>query len=473
MGELDDVRIVTASAYAGMMEPLTRLASAACSLTGDTDTDGQKRHVSPLSLEALDGVRRRWRLEDLGRLADFVPKVVARAQADPQPVVVVPPRVSVAWEAAASTWPEHIRLLGPPARELATLADDKIFVRRELHRLGVPVPEAVVVAAGDLSGSYHRLARRLGVPFVAQTPQGAGGRGTYLVDSDGQLGAAVAQCPQVEQWLVSAYAGDVTINVAGVAHAAGVTLAPASVQSSGITEIGGGFGAYCGSDFGAAAGVDPIALASAYRYAHRVGAWLHDRGHRGIFGADVAVRGREVSFLEVNPRIQGSSWLLSGLQRRRGRPECLVEHVRSLLGHPAIDDRAAPSDLGPGAHLLVRWTGPGGVVHAVPTAGSHRILGPGTPVTVSGLPRVGTLLAPGAIVARLESTDSLTTPAGSALRPDVADLVSRLRSAIELSPITASQDSGKSAGLAAYATIHAGSTWRKTMLGPQVVGDEP
>jgi len=436
MTELDDVRIVTASAYAGMMAPLTRLPSTACSLTGDTDTDDETRHLSRLSLEALDGVRRRWRLEDLGRLADFVPKVVALAPVDLRPVVVIPPRVNAAWEDAARSWPEHIRLLGPPARELAVLADDKVFVRDELRRLGVPVPDSVVVAAGDLFGAARWVARRLGTPFVAQAPQGAGGRGTYLVDSERQLAAAVRECPQVDRWLLSRYAGDVTINVAGVVHADGAEVMPASVQASGIGEVGAGYGAYCGSDFGAVAALAPGILEPAYGFARQIGEWLHDRGHRGIFGADVAVSGEDLAFLEVNPRVQGSSWLLSGLQQRSGRPECLVQHAGALLGAGGpVQPASVPADLGAGAHLLVRWTGPAAVARSVPTAGTYPIRSMGSTVTVTGVPRTGTLLAPGAIVARLESTDSLAGPTGSALRPEVADFVQGLRSAFEVSAV--------------------------------------
>ena len=95
-------------------------------------------------------------------------------------------------EYAAAAWPDHVRLLGPPARELARLADDKVFVRDASRGLGVPVPDSVVVASADLPDGFDRLARRLGVPFVAQAPEGAGGRGTYLVESPGQLLAAVA-----------------------------------------------------------------------------------------------------------------------------------------------------------------------------------------------------------------------------------------------------------------------------------------
>jgi hypothetical protein len=446
--DLNELRIVTASAYAGMMAPLTDLPSAVCSLTGDTDNDLPRpdepdQDRAKLSLESLDGVRRRWRLGDISRLADVVPKVLAEAADDRRPAVVVPPRRTSWWEEAAGAWPDDIALLGPPASDVSRIADDKIFIREHLARLGAPVPRSAVVAAGDLSGGHARLARCLGTPFVLQAPQGAGGQGTYLVDSEAQLTAAVRSQPLVPRWLVSAYAGAVTINVPGVVHADGVEVMPASVQSSGVADLGAAYGAYCGSDFGAPAGLPSAVLSQAYAWTGAVGGWLYENEHRGVFGADIAVSGRDIAFLEVNPRIQGSSWLLSKLQRRCGSAPCLVEHVRAMLGQvPAGMAPAAangwPAPPGSGAHLLFRWTGPSGIVRSVPTAGTYRVGARGVgarglAVTVTGLPREGTLLTKGALAARLEADGSLTIADGSALRPEVGAFLSGLRSAFDLS----------------------------------------
>ena len=104
--DLDEFRFITASAYAGMMAPLTDLASTVCVLSGDTAVGAAGYGPERLSLEGLDGVRRRWRLGDLSRLADFVPKVLARSPDDPRPALVVPPRLTTAWEQACAGWPE-------------------------------------------------------------------------------------------------------------------------------------------------------------------------------------------------------------------------------------------------------------------------------------------------------------------------------------------------------------------------------
>jgi hypothetical protein len=423
--DLDDYRIVTASAYAGMMMPLTRLPSTVSVLTGDTDNDGRFARVESLSLEALDGVRRRWRLGDLARLAEFVPKLLSRSWYDGRPAIVVPPRATPAWAEAAAAWPDDVRLVGHA--DVGRIADDKIFVREQLRLLDVPVPASVVVPAPEALAAYPGLVERLGSPFVLQAPQGAGGQGTSLVGTAAELAAAVRAEPHVPQWLASAYAGDTTINVAGVVYPDRVVVSPASVQASGIAELGAAYGAYCGSDFGAVRAIAPALLERAYEGAARIGAWLHRGGHRGIYGADIAVSDVDIAFLEVNPRIQGSSWLLSAAQGEAGLAPCLVEHVRALLDDEPGDDGPVPVERAvrpfSGSHLLLRWTGPQRVVESGPRSGEY-LAGP-EQVTVTGLPGPGTVLVPGAITARLHASGSLVTPGGS-LGPGVRELITYL-----------------------------------------------
>ena len=121
--------------------------------------------------------------------------------------------------------------------------------------------------------------------------------------------------------------------------------------------------------------------------------------------------------------------LLAGGRWRGTAVRWALLGLASAAGEPTLET------LGSGAHLLVRWTGPGAIVRSAPTAGTYRIRALGTRVTVTGLPRMGTLLAPGAIVARLESVDGLAVAGGSALRAEVADLVTGPRRAFGVGPI--------------------------------------
>ncbi len=428
--DLHNYRLVTVSAYPGMMAPLTTHPSTVCVLSGDADNGGGlPATVVAQSLEGLGGIRRRWRYGDVAGLADFVPKVLSDALPDPRPILLISPRVNAAWEAAAATWPADMRPIGQLPSEVARVAEDKGFVREQLDSLGVPVPTAAMFATEEIQ--YGRLADTVGHRFVLQSPNSAGGQGTYLIRDADELQAALAGRSDVRSWLASSYAGDVTINVAGIVYADGYHLLPASTQASNIASLGSGFGAYCGTDFAAPGRLGPTVLAAAYRYTALIGAWLQSIGHRGMFGADIAVCGDELAFLEVNPRIQGSSWLLDKLLRQRGYDGCLEQHVTALLGRPAPASLPTPvADIGAGSHVLLRWTGRTGVVRAVPAGG--RVPLDSNTVAVTGLPNVGTVLVPGAIVARFESDGALTMPSGTELTPAAARLISEVEGALEV-----------------------------------------
>jgi hypothetical protein len=403
-GDLHGYRIVTASAYPGMMAPLTGHPSCVCVLSGDADPA-----VDGLSLEGRDGVRRRWRFGDVAQLASFVPWVLADEQ-DDRPVLLVPPRASADWEAVQRG---RVRLLASPRSAVEGIAEDKIFVREAVQRWGVPVPEQMVLHRSDVD--FDSVGARLGTPFVLQAPSGAGGQGTHLVQEPGDLALALARQPLVDKWLASRYAGDVTVNIAGVVHFDGVHLMPPSVQASGLAQLGFSFGGYCGSDFHPGAAnpkVTEIGVA--------VGEWLRRRGHRGIFGVDIAVDGDDVALLEVNPRIQGSSWLLSTIQQRQGDVPSLIQHVQALLGMPLGRDLMVTPELtGQGSHLLVRWRGRTGVVLERPALDTGS-------VDVSAMPSLGTRIEPGAIIARLAAPHSLAAADGRNLTAATATLVDHL-----------------------------------------------
>lgn len=417
MWDLHDYRLITVSAYPGLMGPLASHTSCVGILSGDSDDRRKPAKVAARSLEDVDGVRRRWRFGDVARLADFVPRLLADSGPDPRPLLVVPPRVSPAWEKAAASWNRDIRVIGRPASQVSGIAEDKVFVREQLRALGVPVPRFEAIATAELS--FARVADALGLPFVLQKPNGAGGQGTYLVRDETQLLQAICDNPEIAHWLASGYAGDVTVSVSGVIYEDGVRIMPASLQASNIAELGVGFGDYCGSDFGAVSELRQ--LTDIYGYAEKAAWWLHGYGHRGLFGADVAVSADGIAFLEINPRVLGSSWLLSKLQQRQGFSPVLEQHVLALLGHPCPVDETF--QCGPGSAIILRWRGRAGVVREAPPQDDQ----------VSAVPRLNTVVMPGAIMARIEADQSLTEASGTALRPAAAKLVADLWNAFEVS----------------------------------------
>ncbi|WP_329467375.1 ATP-grasp domain-containing protein [Streptomyces sp. NBC_01431] len=330
-------------------------------------------------------------------------------------------------------WPEWraeldksgVRVVAPPVPPLPEYLVDKTLMRPWLRSLGLPTPDDTVVAELDLTV----LSRKLGSSFVVQQPRGTGGHGTYLVH-DGQQVDGAGDIPEGGPWLVSRYAKGVPINQHGLVTFGGtVHVLPASVQLTDLKGAGAPFGSYSGCDFGAARALPATARGRARHAVERVGRRLADMGYRGTFGVDLVVRGDDVVTLEVNCRMQSSTWLLGELELAAGVLPTQVRHVLEQHGHGTAGESLSEADAA--VQLILRHSGPPARVARAPHSGRYTINPAGEAVwrgegccltdcsadelAVIHLPRPGTVLAPGAALARLISRLPLTNPDGHIL----------------------------------------------------------
>jgi hypothetical protein len=87
-----------------------------------------------------------------------------------------------------------------------------------------------------------------------------------------------------------------------------------------------------------------------------------------------------------------------------------------------------------GSHLLGRWTGAQGIVRSVAAQGNA------PDIAITATPRLGTVLMPGAIVARIESTRSLAAPDGRSLLPQTEELLRAFLGSLEVAGSAGGQD---------------------------------
>ncbi|GAA2814284.1 ATP-grasp domain-containing protein [Kitasatospora sp. CM 4170] len=326
------------------------------------------------------------------------------------------------WTAAVAA--TGARLLVPPPTADSDVLVDKVAMRAWFEHLGVKAPASTVVSGRP----DHRVLRdRFGPLYVAQSPRGSAGNGTHLV----RAADDAAVLPERERWLVSEYVGDTALNVHGFVGLDGLpqVLRP-SLQLIGVAEAGAGFGQYSGCDFEAPERLSPRALSRCLEATERIGWGLAGLGYRGVFGADFVLDGDRALALEINCRMQGSTWLLGEIELERpdGRLPTQLRHVLERHGVPTLGK--PDPDPASGVQLTVRHTGGRARAVGVPRAGAYALhegalvrrgdaaglleCGPEETVLVN-LPPAGTVLHPGAVLARLVARRSLTAPDGRAL----------------------------------------------------------
>ncbi|MFJ2580826.1 ATP-grasp domain-containing protein [Kitasatospora aureofaciens] len=412
------------SARALSMLPLLRTGCLSVLLTCETaDTGWAHRFGAELvSTEELcrtrdDGDSRR----DMGHLMDRLPDLVgARWQGRELSLASYLP-LRTEWQPELDRL--GVRVVAPPPLPVCEAQLDKTAMRNWFRHLGLPTPGSTVVRDLD----PDRLRRRFGARFVVQQPYGSSGKGTYLVDLDRD--DVLDRIEPGERWLVSEYAGDITLNYHGLLGSDGTpTVLRPSMQLTDVQGIGSAFGWYSGCDYRAPSHLAPGVLTRCHDLVERIGRGLAGLGYLGVFGVDLAVEGESVVVLEMNCRVQGSTWLLGEVELERAGLPAMLRHVLERRGlgtfsKPDFD----PVDA---AQLVVRHTAAPARLSAAPRSGRYHWeagavrrcgdgyglleCGPDDSVLV-GLARPGTVLQPGAPLGRVVSRRALATPDGRQL----------------------------------------------------------
>ncbi|MFI2611221.1 ATP-grasp domain-containing protein [Kitasatospora sp. NPDC018619] len=333
------------------------------------------------------------------------------------------------------------RLVEPPGRPawLPALGDKRVQ-RGWLRSVGAPTPPDAVAPVLD----HRELRRRFGTPYVVQVPHGSSGEGTHLVADEAQL--RPIRAAGGGPWLVSGYVEGPAVNVHVLVSAdSTVRVLRPSVQLTRLQGVGAPFGAYSGCDFAAPALLSPPAMARAGAAARRVGEALAALGYRGLFGADFVLDGGRPLLLELNCRMQGSTWLLGELELAEHAVPSALRHVLELYGEATGGEPR--TDAAGAVQLVVRHTGAPARVAAAPGGGLHRLkdgrlhycgagfglleCGPDDCVLLQ-LPSPGTVVHPGVPLARIVARYPLTTPDGTALTVPGRRLVEALRAGFVL-----------------------------------------
>lgn len=180
--------------------------------------------------------------------------------------------------------------------------------------------------------NYEEIANTVGdSAFVLQGATGAGGDTTYFINNEKELLNINDKC---KKYCVSSYIENIPLNITIVIGNYGITYLPISVQL--IKIIQNKF-KYVGGDFNYAARISQENIAEIMHYTNIIGNRIKKLGYRGIIGIDyILTKENEIIFMEINPRFQSSSFLISR-NLTKSNNTCIAE-----LHYNAITGRALP-----------------------------------------------------------------------------------------------------------------------------------
>lgn len=320
----------------------------------DLSIDKYSEECLVVSQESIDHRRRKWSNQSLGKLTSFS-NLLFKEHLSETPIEIITYSASKEWENIAFLSEGKLKITAPSV-DVKNLIDNKIFTRFSLENLGLPVPQSIEVSNIHLDFSY--LKNMLGEPFILQAPMGSSGKGTFLIDNECLLDEIKNSCFS-NIWLASRYMGNMTVNVHGIAQPNNIYISMPSVQITGLKELTGMWGSYCGNDFFAAQNISKSVKTKIQKMVEAVGQWLFKLGFIGIFGVDFVLNGEDAYIIEINPRIQGSTWLLSEIELLSGRVPILLKHTMLILEEKAIYENTkelVKSNTIGASYLLIRST---------------------------------------------------------------------------------------------------------------------
>lgn len=165
---------------------------------------------------------------------------------------------------------------------------------------------------GSLSSKYPGFDE-----FILQLNHSSGGKGTWKMNCENE-DKLFGEIPDDEPLLVSPYySPSISANCHMVIGERVNVLFPTSAQ---IIKVQNDKMIYSGGDFAYGKKVDAMMGEKLYKFKAKTAEMMSKTGYRGVCGIDFLVCGEQIYLIEINPRYQGSTFVVNNALTKRGYP---------------------------------------------------------------------------------------------------------------------------------------------------------
>ncbi len=197
------------------------------------------------------------------------------------------------------------------------------FLTREIAKKFMPILNYKYL---DTDETYENVTKLLSSnSFVLQADTGAGGDSTYLVNSKKNM-------PILNDnysYCVSKYLLNTPLNITLIIYENGILFLPISAQ---LIKLTNNKFKYVGGDFAFVEKLENDVIRKIKLYSKKLANEIKKMGFRGILGIDYILKDGVVYFMEINPRFQASSFIISKYLREKYNVDIAELHYNALVG---------------------------------------------------------------------------------------------------------------------------------------------
>ncbi len=233
----------------------------------------------------------------------------------------------------------RLRILANPVG-IKTRFDDKISFRCRAVEAGFAVPPGDVVALGELGPDQIE---QFGPVMIISERIGSSGNQTHLIDSPEALAnkrdELIEKLGSDALVIVSTFLSGPAVGTAGLVYGGKPWMSHPSVMFTGIPGCSMHRFDYAGSDYAAYRLVSEKSRRKIEEFTLKIGEWTAEAGYRGIYGVDFIVHQDEPYALELNPRVLGTTQLMTELEEiHSSAPTTTYWHLAEFLNPDAALD---------------------------------------------------------------------------------------------------------------------------------------
>jgi len=212
--------------------------------------------------------------------------------------------------------------------DLKNYFDNKLILYNQLPELHLRVIPGEITKLSSVT--FRQLSKKYGLPFVIQLPIGSSGNNTFFIFNEKEFEHIF---PRIEKsdFKVSRYLPSYSLNINAAIIRNRTYVSFPSVQIVGARQCATRPSIFCGNDFGVSAQVPISIIEESYRTTKIMSRWLISEGYRGIFGLDLLVSDDKVYVIEINPRLQNSTDVLTISQLRKKQIPLIALHLLEFL----------------------------------------------------------------------------------------------------------------------------------------------
>ncbi len=256
-----------------------------------------------VSMELLNKVRKNYSNEDLNYFLDGNSGVAGRFTNSTNCIMY---RSIEGLEKLTRT-NNKIKIYSTPVR-LKNTFDNKILFRKKLKSIVIP---GEIGFLKDLK--YEEIKNSWGEKFVLKYPVASSGKKTHLVENFDMYNDLKNTYPD-EPVIIEKYMKGYSMNINAVIGAVDSFISGLSIQIVGIDTLHNGKFGFCGNDFTKARLLDAEIKNKIYSITMDVMQWMSEWGYRGMMGIDFIISEGIVYPVEINPRFQNSTSILTLLE---------------------------------------------------------------------------------------------------------------------------------------------------------------